>query len=390
VGVRRVLVVAAVALLVPVVPSHGSPPPPKRRVVSVAYALPAGHTTGNAALLFGRATVTAEAQPDEDKVTVSAVDRGGRVALAIDLHRDGGTRRAVTCRPMTISVHQGTRVSATPVVGRCVDGRISTPAGGKVVLTFRKRPVVVKPKPVAPAAPVRRGAPPELRWAVLVGIDDYAGRTHSTVGAGGDVVAIRRALLQAGWRNDHILVVRERQATREGIRQALDWLAARSTPRTFSLFHFSGHVCTPSRGPCGDGHTWLWAQDNRFVSESELRTRMQRVRGYSWLDVAGCHAGAFALHSRQRLFTASSRASEKSYESKEWRQSVWTGLMWDRGFTDGQADDRGRARRATIGEMIAYGRAWAPKITRHGDYGPQHPVVMGGSGSWSIYAPPGG
>jgi len=385
VTLRRAVAVGLALLLVPAVPGEGSPRPGSR-VVSAAYALPAGHTTGNSAVLLGRATATAEAQADEDKVTVSATDRGGRVALAIDLVRDGVARRAVTCRPMVISVKRGTRVSATPVTGRCLDGRISAPAGGRVVLSFRKRPVVAKPAP----APVRRGAPPSLRWAVLIGINDYAGRTHSTVGAGGDVVAIRRALLEAGWRNDHILVLRDGQATREGIRAAFTWLADRSTPRTFSLLHFSGHVCIASRGPCSSGHTWLWAHDNRFVAETEVQQRMSRVRGYSWLDVAGCEAGAFAVHSRNRLFTASSKATEKSYENKEWGQSVWTGLVWERGFSRGQADDKRVKRRATIGEMVAYGRSWAPRITRHGDFGPQHPVVLGGSARWTLYAPPGG
>jgi hypothetical protein len=225
---------------------------------------------------------------------------------------------------------------------------------------------------------------------VLVGIRDYSGRTHSTVGGTGDVDVIRRALLRAGWLNDHIIVIKDRAATAATIRNAFDWLAARSTSRTFSLMHFSGHVCIASRGPCASGHTYLWSYDNRFLREDEVRARMARVRGYSWLDVAGCESGAFDIHSSTRLFTSASRASETAYENPDWHESYWTGLVWDVGYLQGLADNRGMSARATIGEMTAYGRSQAPRMTSKGERGPQHPVVHGGSPSWTIYAPPGG
>ncbi|HUR13578.1 MAG TPA: caspase family protein [Mycobacteriales bacterium] len=380
--VRRVVALAVVVLL-PGLPSHGATP--RQRIVTVSYAVPMGETTGRGAWLFGAPTASDTAQADEHKVTVSATDRGGPVALAITRTMNGTRTEAVACAPMLISVSRGTQISATPLVGRCPDGTVSAPIGGQVTLAFHKRRVTRS----LPAV-VRAGAPPSMRWAVLIGITDYAGSTHSTVGGTGDVVAIRKALLQAGWRDDHILIVKNGQASAQGIRSAFAWLAQRSTPRTFSLFHFSGHVCIASRGPCPSGHTYLWAADNRFVPETEVRSMMRRVRGYSWLDVAGCEAGAFDLHASNRLFTGSSKATETSYESPDWRMSYWSGLVWDRGFSQGFADNKGIARRATIGEMVSYGRERAPVLTQKGERGPQHPVVAGGSGSWTLYAPPGG
>lgn len=377
--VRRAVAVAVV-LLLPSVPSRASAP--TTRVVTVVYQLPAGETTGAGAYVWGTPTARDTALADEDSVTVSGVDRGGPVALAVDLTRGGSTTRSVVCAPLQLPVSKGDAVAATPLAGRCPDGTVSAPMGGQVTLTFHKRKPKPKPKPL--------GAPPSMRWAVLVGINDYAGRTHSTVGGIGDVTVIRKALLSAGWRDDHILVVKGNQASRDNIRWAFGWLAQHSTPRTFSYFHFSGHVCISSRGSCPSGHTYLWAQDNRFIPETEVRSRMAQVRGYSWLDIAGCEAGAFDLHSATRLFTASSKASETSYESPDWKQSYWSGLVWDRGFLQGYADDRGKARRATIGEMVSYGRRQAPLLTRKGQRGPQHPVVLGGRGTWTIYLPPGG
>jgi hypothetical protein len=377
---RRALAVAVV-LLLPALPSLGATrsPAPKTRVVTVPYSLPAGQTTGSTAYLWRTPPATAIALADEDKVTVSVTDRSGPVALLIKRVRNGVTAQRVVCAPLAISVNKGTQVSAAPLAGRCGNGKLSTPLGGTVTMVFHKRP---KPKVL--------GAPPAMRWAVLVGINDYAGRTHSTVGGLGDVALIRTALIRAGWRSDHILVVRGDQATRENIRWAFGWLARHSTPRTFSLFHFSGHVCIASRGSCPSGHAYLWAQDNRFIPDTEVRSRMLQVRGYSWLDIAGCEAGAFDLHSATRLFSASSRADETSYENADWRLSVWSGLVWQRGFLEGYADDRRLPRRATIGEMLAYGRKHAPLITRGAQRGPQHPVVLGGRASWSLALPPGG
>jgi hypothetical protein len=377
VRVRRAVGVALV-LLLPGDPSLASAP--TTRVTTVSYQLPGGETAGTGGYVWGSPVASDTAHADEDAVTVSDVDRGGPVALAIDLTHKGVTHRSVVCAPLRLAVTTGDSVAATPLAGRCPDGTVSAPMGGQVTLSFHKRPP--KPKP--------KGAPPSMRWAVLVGINDYAGSTHSTVGGLGDVAVIRTARLAAGWRNDHILVVSGNHATRENIRWAFGWLAQHSTTRTFSYFHFSGHVCISSRGSCPRGHTYLWAQDNRFISESEVRSRMAQVRGYSWLDIAGCEAGAFDLHSAYRMFTGSSKATETSYESPSWKKSYWSGLVWDRGFLKGYADDKGQPRKATIGEMVLYGARQAPILTRKGSRGPQHPVVRGGSLSWTLYLPPGG
>jgi hypothetical protein len=40
--------------------------------------------------------------------------------------------------------------------------------------------------------------------------------------------------------------------------------------------------------------------------------------------------------------------------------------------------------------MAAYGKKHAPRLTSSEPRGPQHPVVAGGSKTWTLYAPPGG
>jgi hypothetical protein len=274
----------------------------------------------------------------------------------------------------TLAIAIGSGVRVTPVAGSCPDGSLSAPTSGSVTVVF-VRPVV--PPVIGPAD----------RWAVLIGVQDYGGNTHSTYGARGDVSAARTALLRSGWRSDHIVTLLDSQASAQRILDVMSWLADRSGPRTFSLFHFSGHVCIASRGPCPSGHTWLWSYDNRFISEATVGSVLGRVQGRAWFDFAGCESGAFdaGLHSAKRLFTGSSLPSETSYEQPDWNESVWGGLVWDQAFLKGAAG--AAPNRATIGQMTAYGKAQAPRVTANQPAGAQHPVVIGGDPTQTLFAP---
>ncbi len=390
---RRALALALVAAaLLAWVPgstaaSHG---PSAYRTAAGSYTMAGGATlgsTGTFALLAP--TITDTARATEDSVAIAVKDSGASVvALNVTLTPAGesGTTKTLLCNKGSIAIRPGTSVSVTPVAGVCPDGRTSLPRAGQVELVFHR--YLPLPKPTA--KPV--GAPPSLRYALLIGVRDYAGNTHSTIGANGDVAAIKAALLGSGWMPSHIKIIQDSAATAEGIRSGMAWLAARSSPRTFSLMHYSGHICIASRGPCSSGHTYLWSYDNRFIPETEVVSRMNQVQGYQWMDIAGCEAGAmdYGYHSPTRLFSGSSRGNETSYEDPHWGQSVWSGFTWERAFNQGFADTRGRRMTATINQMVSYGARQAPAYTSRQNAGPQHPVVAGGSGSWSLYAPPGG
>jgi hypothetical protein len=285
-----------------------------------------------------------------------------------------------TCDVATsLSVARGSQVRAEPLIGLCPGNRASVPTSGSYAFTLSA------PAPLPTRQP---GIAPELRWAALVGIQDYQSPTHDTVGGAGDVIAVKRALLHAGWRSDHILVVTDKDASAEGIQHAMSWLASHSGPNTFSLFHFSGHICIASRGGCPSGHTWLWSSDNRFLSEDSVAAQLRQVKGHAWFDFAGCESGAFdrGLHSSSVLFTSSSQANETSYEVPDWKESVWTGLLWERGYDNGQASN-GVGHAADVGTMASYARDRAISYTSNQSAGAQHPVVVGGNPRWSLTNP---
>jgi hypothetical protein len=228
-------------------------------------------------------------------------------------------------------------------------------------------------------------AAPEDRYAFLAGVTVYRKPTHDTLAGAQDVTFIRSLLLASGWLPENIRMVRNEQATGQAVREGLNWLAAKSTPGTFTFFHFSGHVKQEG------GHEKLWPYDRQFVSDSDVASTLNRGSGKLWVDIAGCESGGFIenLPSSRVLVTTSSRSNQKSYEFPQWGESVWTGLVFDLGLGQGQADANNNGV-TTIGEALRYAGYYAQAITLHQTpYGRQTPQAEGmGVRGWTLQDPP--
>jgi hypothetical protein len=229
---------------------------------------------------------------------------------------------------------------------------------------------VMAPASAAPAPPAGE------RWALVVGVDRFQGATRSNYGAVNDAADFRDMLLRAGWADDHIKVVTDGAATAAGIRAGLQWLVDRSGPSTLSVVHYSGHVKQV-------GSTeYLWPHDNRFIADSELAGYARQLRGQAWIDISGCEGAGFdeGISGPTRLFTASSRANEKSYESVGLRQSIFTHLLVEQAMLQGMGD-ADRDGRVSVQEAFAHAAPRAPQMTANARQGPQHPVIAGGDGT---------
>lgn len=231
------------------------------------------------------------------------------------------------------------------------------------------------------------------RRALLVGINDYAGRTDDTVTAVGDVHDVRDLLLREGWPAANIRVLTDRAASAQAIRDGLRWLGDTSTDSSFTVFHYSGHVKQRSGDLDGDGEAldeYLWSADNVFLADLELRQWIDRVRGRTWVDIAGCEAAGLddGISGPNRLFTASSLEHEKSYEQPAWGNSVFTGLLVDQGMLQRKADLNGDGA-VSIQEAFFVAADQAPRITANQSHGPQHPLAAGGGDEqWYLGAAP--
>lgn len=229
------------------------------------------------------------------------------------------------------------------------------------------------------AAPVASAAPAPAageRWALIIGVDRFQGATRTNYGGVNDAADVRQALIKNGWADDHIKVLTDGAATAGAIRAGLQWLVDRSSPNGMSVFHYSGHVKQV-------GSTeYLWPHDNAFIPDTELAGKLRQLKGQAWVDISGCEAAGFdeGISAPNRLFTASSRANEKSYEIPDMRQSVFTLLLVEQGLVNGAGDANGD-RKVSVQEAFAYAAARAPQFTAGQKQGPQHPQMAGWDGT---------
>jgi hypothetical protein len=214
------------------------------------------------------------------------------------------------------------------------------------------------------------------RWALIVGVDRFQGSTRPNFGAVADAADVREALLKNGWADDHIRVLTDGAATAGAIRAGLQWLVDRSGPNSLSVFHYSGHVKQVGTTE------YLWPHDNSFISDKDLAASLRQLKGQAWVDISGCEAAGFdeGISAPNRLFTASSRSTEKSYEIPEMRQSVFTLLLVEQALIKGQGDTD-RDGKVSVQEAFAHAAARAPQITAGQSQGAQHPVMAGWDGT---------
>jgi hypothetical protein len=122
--------------------------------------------------------------------------------------------------------------------------RTGAPSPTPVLEVLAGSGLVPAPGPVPPpAGPVSGGSftarfpehaaafqdpadPASTRWAVLIGINEYtSGSVADNIGSRQDAEDLRAHLLTSGWRDDHILLLTDRDATGRNITDALRWLS---------------------------------------------------------------------------------------------------------------------------------------------------------------------
>jgi hypothetical protein len=244
--------------------------------------------------------------------------------------------------------------------------------------------------PAQAAAARVAGLPASNYWALIVGIDDYAGSTPDTVGSVGDARALAEHLRSLGWLEDHILVMTDRDATASRILEGLRWLASKTDASSVVVFHYSGHerpLRTSSDGDAEPRDVALWGADNRLVPDGVLGRELGRISaGMMWVDIAACRAGGFddpGTAGPGRVVTASSLERELSYEDPTVRHSVFGWYLIVEAMRQGNADASGDGE-VSVEEAFRYA---APLVTEHAG-GRQHPVLADGLAGDLVLRPP--
>lgn len=219
-------------------------------------------------------------------------------------------------------------------------------------------------------------------WAVLVGVNAYSGRTKHTIGSVADAVLMRQLLLQRGWRDDHILLLLDHNATHDNIVRGMEWLARSTDETSVVVFSFSGHMRYQRGDPDGDGEVWdsgLWPTDNKYLWDSHFVRLVNAIPAERmWLALQGCHSGGMndpGLEQPGRVITYSSLQREKSYEDPEVGHSVQGWFMFAEGIRDGWGDAN-RDGKVSVQEALHWG---APRA-HHRTANKQTPQLFDGLG----------
>lgn len=172
--------------------------------------------------------------------------------------------------------------------------------------------------------------PATKRWALLIGINNYAYPTVDLTGSRQDAEELRTVLLRLGWRSDHIMLIRDGQGTAQHIIDAIRWLSLKTTTASTVVFHYAGHEKYTRTTADGDNETRdveIWAANNRYIIDGTLGREMNRVRAYRmWIDISTCRAQGFSdygMIKTGRVLTFSSTPSQYSFDAPSLHHSVF-------------------------------------------------------------------
>jgi hypothetical protein len=230
----------------------------------------------------------------------------------------------------------------------------------------------------AQAAASEDGTTPGRKWALLIGINDYAAPTVDNIGARQDAQSFQYVLQKLGWRSDHIILMLDRDATADHIIQGIRWLSYKTKADSVVVFHYSGHENYTRTLADGDDETRdveIWAADNHYILDGILGQEMNRVAAYHmWIDLSTCRASGFAdagMVKPGRILTYSSTISEFSYEDPYSKHSVFTWWELNLGIY-GKRADANHDGKVTVSEAFSWAKPYVTGYTS----GRQHPVVI--------------
>ncbi|MBA2608111.1 MAG: caspase family protein [Actinobacteria bacterium] len=196
------------------------------------------------------------------------------------------------------------------------------------------------PKSVAPPAALSQNSSVSSQstgtgtWAVVVGVNDYPGSQDDLSSAVNDADDMAQALDAFGVSDDHVIVLRDGQVTRNTLLDSVGWLASHAGPDSVAGFFYAGHVRKTSAG-----NEEIVTSDGSAVSDRELANALSRVRANrSWVAIAACYGGGFTEVLRPgRVLSAAASADSLAYENSTIGRSYMVEYMIRQAIIQGRA-----------------------------------------------------
>jgi hypothetical protein len=245
---------------------------------------------------------------------------------------------------------------------------------------------------------LQQGAAPQVAantsarrvYAVMVGISDYPGTGNDLPLTAEDARKLQQALQRQGTLASESVTLIDAQATRAGLRQAFQRVAAAAGPDDLFLFFYSGHG-NQVRGQVSatepDGKNETIEMVDGSISDDELNEMFQQVRSRTALVILdSCFSGGFARDVVSRPGVMGLFSSEEDLTSavaEKFQAGGFLSHFIQTGFEGGADENRDRV--ITAGELGAYVRREfareerIPSSTLEGQSNYQFPVIERGA-----------
>lgn len=227
----------------------------------------------------------------------------------------------------------------------------------------------VKPSKPSPGG-ISTGIVSELpeganRWAVIIGISDYAGIKTDLEYCDDDAREFYNVLtVTYGWSAENIRLLIDEQATKDNILTAIAWLKNNEKAGDEVVFFYSGHGSVSNYDVDGDGERKdeciipYECQATYFIWDGELEQLFADIdsdRIMFYFD--SCYSGGMTdLAGPGRLICMACGENQLSMESSAWQNGQFTYYFVDQGMQDALADKNGDGH-VTFEEAFDFAKA---------------------------------
>jgi len=203
------------------------------------------------------------------------------------------------------------------------------------------------------------------KWALIIGISDYAGTVNDLNYCDDDAQDFYNALVNIyDWKPSHIIVLINEQATEAAIMSAIDVLSTREQAGDEVVFFYSGHGSLSTYDIDSDNERKdeciipYECQQSYFIWDGELKmefSTFESNRIMFFFD--SCYAGGMTdLVAPGRLILMACGENQLSIESSTWENGQFTYYFADQGMLNHKAD-LNSDQKVTFEEAFDYAKA---------------------------------
>jgi hypothetical protein len=164
------------------------------------------------------------------------------------------------------------------------------------------------------------------KWAVVIGIADYKGRTNDLEYTDDDAQDMYNHLLAQGYPQGNIKLLLNRRAKGDAIYAAIDWMAQQEGPDSECVFFYSGHGSYYDGYPDGDNEDrdeTIIEYNLRHILDTFL---MDAFASFESQKIAfifdSCYSGGMDdLAGPGRVVSMACGENELSWEGADWMQN---------------------------------------------------------------------